>query len=126
MARERPYVKERNKTNLHEVTFRYVLETIFWISKKSIGNDDPEHAEKILIEASKRGDKGLFVEDTRQIIKELGIAEAKYFHITKTLKQHGLLRKTKGRFYCIYEYADHLSKKSTAINAWLMDHGISR
>jgi transcriptional regulator TrmB len=126
MAKERPYVKERNKTNMIDVDFIYVLQTIAWTSKKSIGNDDPDIMLKIIEETAKKGVKGLHVEDTQKIIKKLNIPEHKYYTLLRKMKQCGLIRKTKGRFYLIYELADHYSDKSAAITRRYNRLGVKR
>ena len=106
-----------------EVTSEYVFETLFKISEKSKDLNHATIAKEIVILAAKRGEKGLFADDWKTIIQKYNLSSHQYFYIIKTLKNAGILRKTKGRYYVIKDFNKHLTKMVTAMNEFYMDIG---
>jgi hypothetical protein len=118
------------KLKLHitqqEVNSDYVFETLFRISGKSeqAGFNHHQIAKEIVKLAARRGDDGLFAEDWKNLIEKYELSEHQYFSIIRTLKNAGILRKTKGKYYLIKEFQKHLAKMASAMNEFYMDLGV--
>ena len=111
-----------------EVTSDYVFETLFKISSKSKNLKHAEIAKQIIIMAARRGESGLFDKDWKSVISELqekyDIKAHVYFSIIKKLRDSGMLRKSVGKFYVTKDFAEHMTKMVSAINAFYMDLGV--
>lgn len=108
-----------------EVTSDYVLDCIFQISEKSTTSNFGTIAKELLKLVAKKGDEGLHAEDWKQIIQSNKLEQHQYFSIIKTLKNAGIIRKTKGRYYLINDFKNHLGKMSSAMSQFYMDMGKS-
>ena len=117
-------IKMKIDLNIQEVKSDDVLASIFKISDKSKNSDHARIAKDILILAAKRGEQGLWATDWKNYIKNNNIKEHTYFQIIKRLKNAGLLRKSRKKYYVIRHFNNHLMKMATAMNLFYMDIGV--
>lgn len=118
------------KIQLHvskqEITSDYIFETIFKISEKSKNLNHAEIAKELVMLAAKKGEEGLYDQDWRIVTEKYKIPQHVYFYIIKRLKDAGILRKSKGKYYLIYDFIDHLGDMSTIMNNFYRDIGTIR
>jgi hypothetical protein len=133
--KERKAIKLRIKTTEKHFEVDYVFRSIFSISEKSkIGRTDSkgqplpdlaEIAKEFVIKAARRGDEGLLVSDAQDMIETYKISRHQYFLIIRRLKQAGILRKSKGKFYVISDFSKHLGEMSAIMNRFYMSLGVN-
>ena len=118
-------VKIKLHVTQQEVNSDYVFETLFKISEKSEkpGFKNHEIAKEIVKLAAKRGEEGLFADDWKGLLEKYELSEYQYFSILRTLKNAGILRKTKGKYYVMKDFQKHLAKMVSAMNEFYMDIG---
>ena len=117
-------IKVKLEITNNEVTSDYVFDTLFKISEKSKNTKNGQIAKELVRLAAKRGDEGLMVEDWKSTIEKFGLSNKQYFTIIKTLKNAGILRKTKGKYYVTKNFTKHLAKMVSAMNEFYMDIGV--
>jgi hypothetical protein len=112
----------------YEITSDYVFGAIFKISKKSLveGETFASIAKEIMEIAAKKGDDGLFSEDWKQTMKKFNINQHTYFTIIRRLKDAGMLRKSQGKYYVIWDFVDRLGDMATAMTNFYRDIGKTR
>ena len=117
-------IKVKLEITNNEITSDYVFDTLFKISEKSKNTNHGQIAKELVRLAAKRGDEGLFVDEWRTTIKNHELSDKQYFTIIKTLKNAGILRKTKGKYYVTKNFTKHLAKMVSAMNEFYMDIGV--
>lgn len=119
-------VKIKLQLTTNEITSNYVFDTIFKISQKSLLLKHAEIAKEIVTLAAKKGEEGLHDDDWKEFIQKYAIKQHTYFYILKRLKDAGILRKSKGKYYVIWDFIDHLGNMSTVMNNFYRDIGAIR
>lgn len=114
-------IKMRVKPHTQYVDSDYLLEALLNLSAKENKTDLVPAAKEIIILTAKRGDEGLFSQDWEVMAKKLNITQSQYFYILKTLKNAGIITKSKGRFYMSKVFVEHLRNMTKTWDAWLTD-----
>jgi hypothetical protein len=109
-----------------EITVDYVFSALFKISQKSKNStcDFPALAREIVEKAANKGSKGLLVQDAIEWYESKQMTKDQYFFILRRLKQAGVMRKSKGKFYLIREFNEHLGDMAGAMNRFYMRLGV--
>ena len=104
-----------------------IMDSLFKTTEKTKDDDTLSTAALKLIEkAAKRGDEGLWCSDWKEHIKELDISHSQYFHILRVLKNSQIITRSKGKFYLITGFGQHLSLMAATFNMYMNNKGVLR
>lgn len=116
-------IKLKINITQNEITSDYVLECLFDISEKSNKKNQAAIAKQIIKDVAVKGQEGVWEEDWKHMMKKHDIKKHTYFKIIKKLKDAGIIRKSKGKYYLLYTFIDHLGEMSSALNKFYRDNG---
>lgn len=116
-------IKLRITPRQQTVDPEYILSTLFNLTDRKEKKDLVPAAKEILEMVSTRGQDGLYSEDWEQTARKLKISQSQYFTIIRTLKNAGLIYKSKGRFYLSKRFIEHMKKMYTGMRDYWLDLG---